>query len=39
MEVIPTVGPNQIFTTLGGEIHSSQKVLLLEIIYHESKHG
>ena len=37
MEVMPTVDPNQIFTYLGGEIHSDQQMLLLKVIHPESK--
>ena len=36
-EVIPTIGDSQIFTTLAGEFHSNQQVLLQEIVLPEFK--
>ena len=38
MEVIPTIGNNQIFTTLAGKFHSNQQVLLQEIVLPKFKH-
>ena len=38
MEVIPTIGNNQIFTTWAGEFHSNQQEFLQEIVLPEFKH-
>ena len=39
MEVIPTIGNKQIFTTLAGKFHSNQQVLLQEIVLPKFKYN